>query len=363
VTEGVFRKVAALLLGASLWAGCGGTPQSSCTPVRGGATGFPTLDAWCQVSLVDGDVVPHAGVTPYNLNTPLFSDYAVKRRTVWMPSGASATYDANNVFTFSDGTVLTKSFGFADDLRKANPSIHWVETRVVWLSGGLWQAVSYTWDEAQKTASIAPGGAVTPVSWVDEGGQTVSTNYLVPEAPQCLECHQDYGDLKPIGPKARNLNRDLAYPDGGTQNQLTHWTEAGLLSGAPADVSTAPKLAVWNDASTGSLEERARAYLESNCAHCHSEGGQAHTSGLHLSTLETNPVAYGICKKPIAAGAGAGGRLYDIVPGNPDASIIPFRLNATTPPAAMPQLGRTVVDTQGLQLVHDWIASLSGGCP
>jgi uncharacterized repeat protein (TIGR03806 family) len=361
VTGGVFSNAGALLLGALL-VSCGNSPQPSCTPVRGGATAFPTLDAWCQVSLANGDVVPQVGVTPYNLNTPLFSDYAVKRRTVWMPSGTSASYDASNVFTFPDGTVLTKSFGFADDLRKANPSIHWVETRVVWLSGGVWQAVSYTWDDAQKTATVAPGGAIYPVSWVDASGQTVSTNYLVPEAPQCLECHQDSSNLTPIGPKARNLNRDLAYPDGSTENQLAHWTKAGLLTGAPADPSSAPKLAVWNDASTGTLEERARAYLETNCAHCHSDGGQAHTTGLHLSTLETDPVAYGICKKPIAAGAGAGGHLFDIVPGSPDDSIIPYRMNATSPPAAMPQLGRTVVDTEGLQLVRDWIASLSGGC-
>lgn len=332
----------------------------------GGATGFATLDQWCQVSLVNDDISPMAGVTPYTLNTPLFSDYAVKRRTVWIPDGGSATYDATNVFDFPDGTVFTKSFGWADDMRKAQPVLTWVETRIIWKNAGSWQGLSYTWDSAQKVATANPGGETVPLSWIDTTGATITTNYLVPSVPQCGECHDDLQDttlvFEPIGPKARNLNGNETYPDGTTQNQLTYWTATGLLAGAP-DASLAPKLAVWNDPTTGTVDDRARAYLESNCAHCHGATGAARNTGLYLSSLETDPTSYGICKRPVAAGAGAGGRPVDIFPGDPTQSIIPFRMDSDEPAIAMPQIERSVVDAQGLQLITDWISSLDGGCP
>lgn len=363
MTSGVFKLsglgVLALLAGA-----CGsGSNAPTCSPVFGGATAFPTLDQWCQVSLVNGDITPNAGVTPYNLNTPLFSDYAVKRRTVWLPSGASAAYDATNVFDFPDGTVFTKSFGFADDMRKPQPIITWVETRIVWKNAGVWQGMSYTWDAAQKVATAQPGGEVLSLSWIDQTGQTVTTNgYLVPSINQCFECHQVSTVFEPIGPKARNLNGNFTYPDGTTQNQLAHWSSTGLLSGAP-DPSAAPKLAVWNDPSTGTLDDRARAYLESNCAHCHSPTGFAFNTGLFLSTLETNPVNLGICKKPVAAGQGGGGLVYDIVPGDPNNSILHFRLDSADIGVRMPEIGRSLIDTAGLQLITDWITALPGSCP
>jgi uncharacterized repeat protein (TIGR03806 family) len=350
-----------MLMAAALLAASCSTSPPPCTPVSGQVVPFPTLADWCQVSLVNGDISPAAGVTPYGLNTPLFSDYAVKRRTVWMPSGTSATYDENFIFAFPEGTVFTKSFGFADDLRSAQPNVTWIETRVIWKTGGLWNAVSYTWDAAQTTATVAPGGEVVPISWIDASGNSVSTDYLVPSAPQCAQCHDQEKLVTPIGPTARNLNRDYDYGTG-SQNQLTQWSTTGILTGAPSP-AVAPKLPVAFDPATGSLNDRARAYLEVNCAHCHSPGGEARTTGLYLSTKITDPIVYGVCKKPIAAGDGAGGRIYDIIPGDPDGSIIPYRMASTEPHVAMPQIGRSVVDVPGLQLVRDWISSLPGSCP
>lgn len=359
--RGVFRlSLLGLLAGAC---GNSSTGTQTCTPVSGGATAFSTLDQWCQVSLVNGDVVPNAEVTPYGLNTPLFSDYAVKRRTVWMPDGGSATYDATNVLDFPEGTVFTKSFGFADDMRKANPILTWVETRVEWKNAGVWQGMSYTWDAAQKVATANPGGEVVSLSWIDTTGATVTTDgYLVPSTAQCLECHQVSNVFEPIGPKARNLNGNFTYPDGTTQNQLAYWTSNGLLTGAPIP-SAAPYLAVWNDATTGTLDARARAYLESNCAHCHSPTGYAFNTGLFLSSLETNTTNLGICKTPVAAGQGGGGLTYDIVPGDPNDSILHYRVDSTDLGVRMPELGRSLIDVAGVQLLTEWITALPGSCP
>src|SRR5205823_12853117 len=148
--------------------------------------------------------------------------------------------------------------------------------------------------------------------------------YLIPSATQCKQCHQDSGTMLPIGARARNLNHDFAYVSG-LENQLAHWTRTAMLAGAP-DPASAPRMPVWNDPATGSVEQRARAYLEVNCAHCHSDGGTARTTGLFLWASETNASHYGVCKAPVAAGEATGGFQYDVVPGDPDHSILAFRL-------------------------------------
>lgn len=346
---------------AALLAGCGGTP---CQPGGDGAyvsALYGSLDQYCMVSIQGGQVVPHAGVTAYDLNTPLFSDSAVKLRTVWLPKGASATYQASGVLDFPVGTVFTKSFGFRDDLRKSAPSIHWVETRVYAHQTSGWTGVSYKWDDAQAHAAINSGGGLQPQTFIDETGASVTAQYLVPNGNQCSECHSKGSVQTPIGPKARNLNKSFHYP-AGDDNQLAHWTLAGILAGAPADPTQAPKLPVWNDPSTGTSDQRARAYLEVNCAHCHSADGFARTTGLYLDYDQTSPSALGVCKPPVAVGEATGGFLYDVVPGDPDHSILPFRMASVEPAVMMPQIGRSIVDPAGVLLVRGWIAGLAGSC-
>jgi uncharacterized repeat protein (TIGR03806 family) len=362
--------LAVALLGAAA-GGCGG----SAAPTRPGGDGsyltalYPTLEQYGMVSIQNGAVVPKEGVMPYELNTPLFSDYAVKYRTIWMPTGTAAAYNDSAALDFPVGTIVTKSFGFRDDMRKAAPAVKWVETRVFVRQAAGWKGVSYAWNDAQTSATVNYGGGAVPVSWIDESGATVSTDYMVPNGNQCTECHSQHDPVANadvttlIGPKARNLNRDHAYPTG-TENQLAHMAVVGMLTGAPADPATqAPKLPVWNDPSTGTTDERARAYLEVNCAHCHSATGFARTTGLFLGVNQTQWSSLGVCKPPVAVGEATGGFLYDVVPGDPDHSILTYRVGSTQPATMMPQIGRSVTDAQGEQLMRDWITGLQGTAP
>jgi hypothetical protein len=158
----------------------------------------------------------------------------------------------------------------------------------------------------------------------------------------------------------RNLNRTFHYPDGDA-SQLDKWIALGILQGAPAS-SAWPKLPVWNDTSTGTVEQRARAFLDVNCAHCHSEKGGAHSTGLVLRYDETDPHVYGVCKNPVAAGKATGGLQYDIVPGQPDQSIMVFRLSSTEPGIMMPEIGRSLVQKEAVDLISQWITGLTGTC-
>src|SRR5207237_331136 len=116
--------------------------------------------------------IPNAGVTQYELNTPLFSDYAVKTRTMWMPANKSATYQPADPFEFPTGTVITKSFGFRDDFRKPAPAIAWMETRVLLKLDDGWQGYTYIWNDTHTDATLDYGGKVQAVTWIDELGAT-----------------------------------------------------------------------------------------------------------------------------------------------------------------------------------------------
>ena len=345
-------------------AACGEDGTGPLAPSAAGADtgGFPdVLSAYGMVTIQNGAVVPNTGVTPYDLNTPLFSDYAVKFRTVWMPPGTSVAYQDTARFEFPVGTVITKSFGFPADFRVAGAPTKWLETRVLVHAASGWTGTSYVWDDAQRVATNNPGGEIVDLSFIDASGQTQSPRYLVPSQGQCQKCHANDGAMITLGPWAMQLNRDYAYADG-TDNELARWTKLGLLTGAPTP-DKAPVLSVFDDPSTGDVTLRARAYLQANCSYCHNGNGEARTTGLVLLYTETDPYALGVCKAPVAAGKAAPTQKYDIVPGAPEASILPYRMVATDPGVAMPELGRSLEHVEAVDLVSLWITGMSGGCP
>jgi len=110
------------------------------------------------------------------------------------------------------------------------------------------------------------------------------------------------------------------------------------------------------------LEDRARAYMDINCAHCHNPVGPADTSGLHLNLENESQPHLGICKNAVAAGSGTGGRQYDITPGEPDDSSLLYRMQTRDPSAMMPELGRSLVHDEGVILIAEWISGMETHC-
>jgi len=320
---------------------------------------FPTkLSAW---KLFVGDAAalkPNAGVVPYDLNTPLFSDYATKYRFVWMPPGTSATYNDTEAFDFPVGTILSKTFAFPDADQGGKQRI--IETRLLVNARSGWVTLPYVWNREQTEATLDVAADPTTVHWVHPSGTRYTIDYVIPNTNQCKGCHDRSKTVTPIGPKARNLNKDFNYPEGRF-NQLAYWTKIGYLKGAPPP-DRAPKLAVWDDPSSGPLDARARAYLEINCAHCHNPRGPANTTGLYLLAAQTDPMRLGLCKVPVSAGQGSGDLLFDVVQGKPEESILVHRMESTTPKIMMPELGRSMVHQEGVALIREWIASLPGSC-
>lgn len=318
---------------------------------------FPRkLSEWRLFSVRSGRLEPNKGVVPYDLNTPLFSDYASKYRFVWMPPGSSAQYEPDNVFDFPVGTVLTKTFSFpAGD----GSSERLIETRLLVHTNTNWIPLLYIWDADQHDAIQQLVPDPVRIHRPENSGPPLDFAYRIPNVNECHECHDNNKVFLPIGPKARNLNKNYTYP-ARTENQLTYWARIGFLQGLPAP-DVPPRVAKWDDPESGSLEARARAYLDNNCAHCHEPGGQAGYTGVDFRLAQTEFASLGICKSPNAAGE-VGALRYDIIPGRPDESILIYRLESTAPKTSMPPLSRDVVHVEGVKLVREWIESLPGRC-
>ena len=302
------------------------------------------------------DLDPNERVLPYDLNSPLFSDHAAKARFVWMPEGTAATYVADDVLNFPANTVLIKNFYYENDETDPSKGTNRIETRLLINRGDEWEAVGYIWNEDQTDAYREVIGDIQEISWVDKAGESHDINYIIPNKNQCKSCHAVGKKQVPIGPKVRNLNKSYPYADG-SMNQLDKWAAVGYLTGYEPTADH-PRVANWEDESSGTLQERALAYLDINCGHCHNPDGSANTSGLHLVADAVPDMSLGIYKATVSAGAGTGGHTYSVVPGNPEESIMIYRMSSTDPGAMMPELGRTIVHKEGIALISNWIKNL-----
>lgn len=321
-------------------------------PVFHAETNPPTLSEWNVLEVRKNHLVPAAKSLVYDVNAPLFTDYAHKMRTVYTPEAAPVLSDGS--LDYPVGTILSKTFYYPDGqdgvLRVADAgadaidlAMHrLIETRLLVHRETGWEPVSYVWNAQETQAQLKRTGAVVPLSLDGE-----DFAYVVPNENQCAGCHvsdmttRDFHPLGATAPQFRDRSRMVV---AGVMRPDTFITQIDYQD------------------EHYSLNDRARSYLAANCAHCHNPVGPADTSGLDLSLTADDLRAVGRCKPPIAAGSGTGGRTFSIQPGDPDGSIMTYRMASTKPGAMMPELGRSLAHEEGVALIRDWIAEMDGDC-
>jgi len=322
-------------------------------------TEFNYKENLSEYEFFQGDIKlqnPKEGVIPYALNSALFSNYAHKLRFVRLPNGLQVNYNPDSVLQFPVGTAIVKTFYYKNDERNDRLGRRLMETRVLLHEPKGWVALPYIWNKEQTEAVLEVAGGEEMISWVNEKGQKQTFEYAVPNMNQCKGCHERNGKMTPIGPSARQLNGHFEYAQG-SKNQLEHWSEKGFLNNLPSDKKSIPYLVNYSD-QTASLDDRVKAYLDINCAHCHNAVGPAMSSGLFLNWNNQDKTTYGFNKPPVAAGRGSGNLKYDIVAGKPEESIMHYRMASRDPGVMMPELGRSLNHEEGVELVKNWIKSL-----
>ena len=301
-------------------------------------------------------------VLPYEPASSLFSDYAHKKRFVWLPQGTRATYNGDdNVFEFPVGAVLIKTF-YYDGVQPDNVT-KLVETRLLIRKTDGWKAYTYVWNATQTDAVLESTGygLTIPITWI-EGGVTKSITYTVPSQTECITCHKinpnQTGEITiPIGPKPQNLNTNYTYTSG-VQNQITKWKSIGYLGNNVPALSAIHSTVDWRDTSK-SLELRARSYIDINCAHCHRNGGHCDYTPQRFNFSNTDLHTFGVCLTPLF---NIPDHPFVINGGDATHSELIYRISSTDASVMMPIIGRSVVHTEGVQLMTDWINSLPANC-
>jgi uncharacterized repeat protein (TIGR03806 family) len=264
----------------------------------------------------------------YEVATDLFSDYSQKQRLIKLPAGKKLTANGDGLPDIPDGTVIVKTFYYYKNEADTSLGKKIIETRLLILNNNNWNAATYLWNDEQTDATLLSTAVDKAVNWIDRNGQPRVISYHIPSKVECSICHQSGSEIIPIGLKIRNLNMDVTH-NGSLLNQLNHLQNIGLLS--PMNSTGFSKLPDWKDPSY-TIEERARAYLDINCGHCHNESGHASGSSLKLA-YETSLQDSKIDVKKEA-------------------------INSQMSRGSMPLIGTTVIDREGLKLVQSYLETL-----
>jgi len=298
---------------------------------------------------------PALKVLPYDLNSSLFTDYALKKRFVWMPQGSQATYTTDGeILNFPNGAVLIKNFYYENV--SPNNTTRIIETRLMIKRADGWIFATYVWNDDQTEAFLAMNGSTTTVTWIQDGREK-SLNYIIPTSTDCAKCHYNNNKNIPIGPKPQNLFKNFSYVTG-IQNQLEKWKAEGYLYSYPQNTVATVN---WENESQ-SLDLRARSYLDINCAHCHTPGGSCDNMPLNLAFIATtNPVNLGVCVEP--HDFVSGNQTYIIAAQDSWMSLMPFKMQSTQRSEMMPPIGRATAHLEGVALIKTWIDAMENPCP
>jgi uncharacterized repeat protein (TIGR03806 family) len=298
-------------------------------------------------------LVPSDGLIPYDLVVPFWSDGAEKLRWIAVPKG-KIKFSPTGEWTFPPGTVFVKTFTLPTDAK--DPTLERrLETRLLMVGGGgAVYGVVYKWRSDLSDADLLPDGLKETLSVRGPAGETHQQTWDYPSRKDCVTCHTSRAGGV-LGVKTRQMNHDFAYPSGTTDNELRAWNHLRLFEPAlPADVNTLPRLAPSGD-TTRSLEDRARSYLDANCAQCHRPGGTVAGFDARYDTpLDRQELVNG----PVLLDQGID-RPRIISPHDVWRSIAFMRVD-TVGDIRMPPLDRETIDQNGVALLGEWINSLPG---
>jgi len=329
-----------------------GTNASSMPLTLSGTGAFKSL----------AELTPGTGLIPYEINTSLWSDGAVKRRWIALPSNGKTRFSAEESWIFPPGTALIKHFELPPSATPAGERTRRLETRFFVRSlNGDYFGVTYKWRVDGSDADLLTDGQheLVEIGGLPDGGNRA---WDFPSPIQCLQCHRPEAGYF-LGVNARQLNRPVpsGQPDV-TGNQLRILSNLGIFDRTLDDeeLSSIPRLKSLTD-STASLEDRVKSYLDANCAHCH----RPDSRGVHAffdARYAVNLVDQKLIDAPLMTAQTLG-------VGNPKL-VIPHTLNewgsgsmlyvrmTRQDQFRMPPLGTSIVDTQAVEVIKQWIESL-----
>ncbi len=360
--------------------GNGGVAGGSGSGGLGGAAGDggeagASAGPECTASMVDADqpellsatgcvdmvdfTQPAPGLVPYRVNSALWSDGAVKHRFLKLPPGGKihvldcavepdeckaiglgGSGADEGHWGMPVGTVLVKNFSVGGKR---------IETRLFMRrTARVWKGFSYEWNEAETEATLL-GDEAALADGKDR--QLTDQVWHYPGRGQCLDCHTDPAG-RSLGPTTAQMKGDFPYADG-TMDQIAKFEQLGLFDAPPKAIPAYPD----PYGAVGTLEQRARSYLHTNCAICHRPGGEFSTVDMRFVT---DLADMSLCNADSERDTGLV-PAKRLVPTKPAESSLSFRMHETSV-LRMPKIGSSVVDGPGAALIDAWITGITA-CP
>lgn len=325
------KKYLAILLIALLWS-CN-SDDDSISPAEDPLVVAEFRTNLSELNLFTGNLADlniSSRAFEYNLNTPLFSDYAHKQRLIALPENTAMTYNGDGLPVFPENTVIAKTFFYNADERDLTLGRTIIETRILIKINGDWVTGDYKWNDDQTDAVLDLNGSTVPITWINADGISNSTNYEIPSNTDCFTCHSTFDNATPIGPKLRNLNFEI-----NGSNQVDDLISNSNLTGISSS-SEVSAVVNWEDTSA-TLEARARSYFDINCAHCHIPGGFCEDQSTLDLAFETSYEDSQIFERR---------------------NSISNRISIYNEGFSMPFIGTTLIHTQGRDLLQEYLDSL-----
>ena len=306
---------------------------------------------------------PANGCIPYSLNVPFWSDGAEKSRWVCVPNNGTHNsasekidYSEEGIWSFPVGTVFIKQFEMASDTMSPSDTFP-LETRFLINGEEGYYAVTYIWNSSGTEAVLDNGnGGTLNFEQITSNG-VIDRRWEYPSRTDCMVCHnREAGSV--LGTNTRQLNRNQSYPTTGlVANQLETLNALGMLSPAINPSSVIPNVLTSTPTAdtSASIEDRARSYLDANCAYCHIPDSVRAAFDARLTTPLSQQ---GIINGELLSSYDIPGEAV-VVPGTPDQSILYLRTK-TVGDLEMPPLSKSLIDSEGVDVLLEWIASLDG---
>lgn len=344
-------------------------------PPEANAPQFPRKLSETGLFVSTRDMKPAVGLIPYSVNAELWSDGAIKERYLAIPGAGRIEYNTMTYpqpapgalpgWRFPDDTVLVKTFSL--DLEAGNPkSRRRLETRLLHakrypgteeVGDQVWLGYTYVWNDEQTDAELADARGLDQTFTIKDpkapGGQRQQVVHY-PSRTECTMCHTVTAKYA-LGVNTMQMNRDHDY-GGAIANQLATLQHLGLFTEPlPATPDKLPRVVDYHDRAQP-LDARARSYLHANCSHCHRKWGGGNAEFQLLANLPLSETGT-INTRP-------GQGTFDLkdprvlVPGDPERSLLYHRMNRRGE-GQMPHIASKVIDTEGAELIRDWIKQLS----
>jgi uncharacterized repeat protein (TIGR03806 family) len=312
-----------------------------------GTQQFPTTLSGTGLFTSTSALTPKPGLVEYNVNSPLWSDGALKRRWIALPGSQTIDFSPDDSWNFPVGTALVKHF----ELQVTPTTTRRVETRVLLRQVDRWVGYTYRWNAGQTDADLLTNSMNDTFTITTASGSTQQT-WHYPSPSECLGCHTAASN-RVLGVRTRQLNRNFSYA-GGSDNQLHALGQCMGLFTKPIEAPTFyPAMADPSNTSE-TLNARARSYLAANCAHCHQPAGTAPGSmDMRYEPLLGNMNLIGV--NPSSGDLGVTGS-QRIKVGNAAQSVLWLRANSTDPNIRMAK-GTQIPDPTGVALLQTWINS------